>query len=243
LLAALLAAFLTGWWSGSRITRQVPDFPGEGSQAEPERQAHGTRLVRERDARQEALKKQNVSRAPDTDTAQQGVPFLPVIEAERGAEGTEGMDVSMTQLAAFDRAMEHEFSRLEQREQRSGRSEELARLKHALEDLDALWIKADQATDADERLRIGGEIQHLMGRIIGISRTDRDVQLQNLARQIGYTEDEALRAFVDAVDQVVRETDVDWGALFNRSPFPAGGVPPSTAPVPPSDAERIRIDP
>jgi hypothetical protein len=121
----------------------------------------------------------------------------------------------------FDVAMDQQFNRLESREQAATDPEEVAtieRIKAKLENLDALYRRADTATNTDERIAIRQEMQSEMGSIIGLSRVDRNERIAKLATDIGYSDPQAVQQFVQEIDRIYYETHLDWAKLFNRAP-------------------------
>lgn len=137
-------------------------------------------------------------------------------------------DATLNAIQRFDYAMDREFDRLDQREESSADSTEVATIntiKEKLGELDELYIRADLATNTEERIALRKEMQQTMGSIIGLSRRDRNERLYKLATDIGYTDPQALEQFVREIDRVYRETHMDWTKLFNRTPpamAPAG---------------------
>lgn len=127
-------------------------------------------------------------------------------------------------LARFDHAMDREFARLEQRERGNQDPEDRAmvqRLKERLTALDDLWTRAD-AAGTDERIRLQGEAQKLMGEIIQLGRADRNQRLTAIARSYGLDDPAEVAAFIQGVDRAYAETHLDWGSLFNRGVTPPG---------------------
>ncbi|HMO99671.1 MAG TPA: hypothetical protein PKE26_11225 [Kiritimatiellia bacterium] len=128
-------------------------------------------------------------------------------------------------LARFDWAMDHEFERLETREQASVDGAEVStiqRIKAKLTELDDLYRRADLAVAPEEKTAIAMDMQAVMGQIIGLSRHDRNERLGRLAGDIGYTDPAAIDQFIREVDRIVHETHMDWSKLFNRAPPEAG---------------------
>lgn len=177
-------------------------------------------------------------------------PTLPVLSApdseplmvstvfSDNAKGPPPMtEAAVGAIARFDLAMDREFDRLEQREQTSADQTEVTtiqKIKDQLIALDDLYRRADNATSEEERLAIRQEMQRTMGGIIGLSRVDRDERLGSLATQIGYSDPQAVQAFVREVDRIYRETHMDWTKLFNRGPPAAGTPSPGLETPPPS---------
>jgi len=121
----------------------------------------------------------------------------------------------------FDVAMDQQFDRLEARENVTADPAEVAtieRMKAKLENLDALYRRADTATNPVERLAIRQEMQAEMGSIIGLARVDRNERIAKLATDIGYTDAQAVEQFVQEIDRIYYETHLDWTKLFNRAP-------------------------
>lgn len=122
-------------------------------------------------------------------------------------------------LSEFDRALDKEFSRIEAREKTSRDPVELAvmeRLKAKLLALDELWGRADQATSADEKVRLQQEAQQIMGEIIQLGRADRNQRLTGIAKQVGLVNSADISRFIEDVDRAMIETQLDWAPLFNR---------------------------
>lgn len=124
-----------------------------------------------------------------------------------------------TWLSEFDRALDREFGRIEAREKTSRDTTELAviaRLKEKLLALDELWLRADQATAGEDKIRLQQEAQQLMGEIIQLGRADRNQRLTRIARENGLTDGAAIQRFIEDVDRAMVETHLDWAPLFNR---------------------------
>lgn len=122
-------------------------------------------------------------------------------------------------LSEFDRALDREFSRIEAREKTSRDPVELAvveRLKAKLLALDELWGRADQATSAEEKVRLQQEAQQIMGEIIQLGRADRNQRLTGIAKQLGLENGADISRFIEDVDRALVETHLDWAPLFNR---------------------------
>lgn len=122
-------------------------------------------------------------------------------------------------LSEFDRALDREFNRLEEREKTSRDPVELAmvaKLKEKLLALDALWIKADALANVEEKMKVQMEAQQAMGEIIQLGRADRNQRLTNLARSFGVENSTEVARFIEEVDRAFVETHLDWAKLFNR---------------------------
>jgi len=136
-------------------------------------------------------------------------------------------DAAVNAIERFDRAMDREFDRLDEREAGSDDQAEVTtiqKIKNQLITLDDLYRRADTAMTDDERVAIRQEMQKTMGDIIGLSRVDRNERLANLATQIGYDDPGAVESFIREIDLIYRETHMDWTKLFNRGPPPATGT-------------------
>lgn len=137
-------------------------------------------------------------------------------------------DNAINAIEQFDRAMDREFDRLDEREAGSDDKAEVTtiqKIKDQLIALDDLYRRVDTAASDDERMAIRQEMQKTMGDIIGLSRLDRNERLAGLATQVGYNDPEAIESFVREIDLIYRETHMDWTKLFNRGPPPATGTP------------------
>jgi len=182
----------------------------------------------------EISKSQPVHPAPDipvftNEPANRVEPLMVKTVAVGEAESPPMTEALASALDRFDTAMDREFNRLEQREQKSNDETEfttIQRIKEKLTELDELYRRADNATEPEERANIRREMQATMGSIIGLSRVDRNERLGKLATQIGYTDPEAINLFLQEVDRIYHETHMDWTKLFNRSP-PEDGPPRS----------------
>lgn len=131
-------------------------------------------------------------------------------------------------LSDFDRALDREFSRLEEREKTSRDPVELAmveRLKEKLLALDALWIRADNTSAVEEKIKIQLEAQQTMGEIIQLGRADRNQRLTGVALSFGVESGPELTRFLEEVDRAFVETHLDWARLFNR-----GAATPQSSP-------------
>lgn len=148
------------------------------------------------------------------------VAEVPAIASEpRPEEKKESDDKRKQQLTDFDRAMDQEFARLEQREKTSHDPDDLATvklLKSKFEALDQTWLKVDSTDDPSAKQAGRQQAQALMGEIITLSAADRNRNLSKVAHQMGYTEIEQIIPFITEVNRIERETHFDWAKLFNR---------------------------
>jgi len=137
----------------------------------------------------------------------QGVP--PMTEATASA------------IDRFDHAMDREFDRLEDREQKTTDAAEVTtiqKIKDKLSELDELYRRSDNTTAPEEKAEIAAAMQETMGSIISLSRVDRNERLGKLATDIGYADPNAVEQFVREIDRIYHETHMDWAKLFNRAP-------------------------
>ncbi|HMP88907.1 MAG TPA: hypothetical protein PJ991_01835 [Kiritimatiellia bacterium] len=124
-------------------------------------------------------------------------------------------------LSRFDAVMDREFDRLDQREKTSldGRERATIQLiKEKLAELDELYREADNAQSREDRSVLREKMQTTMGQIIGLTRRDRNERLTELANRVGLSQPDEVKAFMDELDRVYRETHMDWTKLFNRAP-------------------------
>lgn len=124
-------------------------------------------------------------------------------------------------IEQFDVAMDREFDRLETRAAAASDPQEIetiAQIKQSLETLDELYRRADTVTDPAERMTIQMQMHQEMGRIIGLSRRDRNQRLGRLATDIGYNDPQAIERVIQEIDRIYYETHMDWTKLFNRAP-------------------------
>lgn len=115
-------------------------------------------------------------------------------------------------------AMEREMARLDARARAPADATDQAlvqRLQETLAALDKLWKRAD-AAPVDERIRLQGEAQKLMGELVQLSLRDRDQRLGLLAGDLGVTDAVARARFIQDVDRAFAETHLDWVTLFRR---------------------------
>ncbi|HOW97641.1 MAG TPA: hypothetical protein P5567_14370 [Kiritimatiellia bacterium] len=123
-------------------------------------------------------------------------------------------------LENFDRAMDREFDRLDGRAAAPANAAEqdvVTRLKEQLLKLDEIRARAESAApEENESLR--AEMQQVMGSIISLGAAHRRNRIEDLARQAGYDSEQEIAAFLDEVDRIYRETELDWASLFNRGP-------------------------
>lgn len=142
-----------------------------------------------------------------------GVPGVAAPEAPAAADQGGGW------LANFDRAMDREFMRLEEREQRAKDDEERAtirEIKDKLTELDALWSRQDASNDPAGKAQLEAESRLLMGEIIRLGRIDRNQRLSRLGHSLGITDDAQLAVFIESTDRIFAETELDWASLFQR---------------------------
>lgn len=123
-------------------------------------------------------------------------------------------------LENYDRAMDREFDRLDGRAAAPADAAEqdlVARLKEQLLKLDELRTRAETVAP-EERERLRAEMQQVMGSIISLGAAHRRQRLEVLARRVGYKSEQEIAAFLDEVDRIYRETELDWASLFTRGP-------------------------
>lgn len=127
----------------------------------------------------------------------------------------------LRELEKYDRAMDREFDRLDGRAAAPADAAEqdlVARLKEQLLKLDEIRTRAEEAGEAEEKDRLRAEMQEVMGSIISLGAEHRRNRLEALARRVGYNGEQEIAAFLDEVDRIYRETELDWASLFNRGP-------------------------
>jgi hypothetical protein len=130
-------------------------------------------------------------------------------------------EATVNAIDRFDSAMDREFDRLEDREQKTTDAAEVTtiqKIKDKLSELDELYRRSDNATAPEEKAEIVATMQDTMGSIISLSRVDRNERLGKLATDIGYTDPDAVALFVREIDRIYHETHMDWAKLFNRAP-------------------------
>ncbi len=125
-----------------------------------------------------------------------------------------------TWVEQFDRAMDREFQRLEARERQTEDAAEIAvlgEIKVALEDLDEVWRQLDALDPAsEERVDLVARAQETMGSVIRLAATDRNLRLSRMAHSLGLEEEHEITLFISELDQIFRETHLDWSKLFIR---------------------------
>ena len=123
-------------------------------------------------------------------------------------------------LAQFDRAMDREFARIEAREAACQDPVELAglgELKTALMDLDRTWTEMDAgAKSPAERETLANQARNQMVAVMRLATLDRNLRLARVAHALGVAEVARIEQFIVDVDQVYRDTDLDWATLFSR---------------------------
>lgn len=123
-------------------------------------------------------------------------------------------------VEGFDRAMDREFQRLEARERQTEDEAELAvlgEIKEALEGLDDIWRRLDEVDPAsEERVELVQQAQEAMGSVIRLAATDRNLCLSRVAHSLGLEEEHEITLFISELDQIFRETNLDWSKLFIR---------------------------
>lgn len=123
-------------------------------------------------------------------------------------------------LARFDRAMDREFTRIEEREKSCQDPAELAglaELKAALMDLDRTWTDMDAGQKSPaEREALANQARNQMVAVMRLAAADRNLRLARVARGLGIEEAARIEQFITDVDQVFRDTDLDWATLFSR---------------------------
>ena len=123
-------------------------------------------------------------------------------------------------LARFDRAMDREFTRIEEREKSCRDPVELAglaELKAALTDLDRTWTDMDAGEkSAAERDALANRARNQMVAVMRLAAADRNLRLARVARELGVEEAARIEQFIADVDRVFRDTDLDWATLFSR---------------------------
>ena len=123
-------------------------------------------------------------------------------------------------LAQFDRAMDREFARIEAREASCRDPAELAglgELKTALADLDRTWTDMDSgAKSPAEREALANQARNQMVAVMRLAAADRNLRLARVAQALGVEEATRIEQFIVDVDQVFRDTDLDWATLFGR---------------------------
>lgn len=135
-------------------------------------------------------------------------------EAEVSPAGSESW------LAQFDRAMDREFSRIEEREQFCRDPEEvklLGALKASLLELDRVWAEMDAGGQSDaDRDALIARSREIMGMVIRLGTTHRNLRLSQVAHAVGLTDENQISLFISEIDQVFRDTQLDWASLFSR---------------------------
>lgn len=124
-------------------------------------------------------------------------------------------------MNSFERAMDREFDRLEERESRAIPAVEqdvISELKEQMLRLDEIYAEADAARTDEERALLRTEMRSVMGRIISLGQTHRRQRLEEIAIGVGFQTGAEINAFVNEINQVYRETELDWASLFNRGP-------------------------
>ena len=123
-------------------------------------------------------------------------------------------------LAQFDRAMDREFTRIEEREKTGQDPAELAllaELKTALMDLDRTCTEMDAGEkSASERESLSSQARNQMLAVMRLAAADRNLRLARVAHALGVEDAAAIDRFIADVDQVYRDTDLDWASLFSR---------------------------
>ena len=123
-------------------------------------------------------------------------------------------------LAQFDRAMDREFTRIEEREKSCQDPAELAllaELKTALMALDQTWAVMDAGEKTSpERETLANQARNQMMAVIRLAAADRNLRLARVAHTLGVEDAAAIDRFIADVDEVFRDTDLDWASLFNR---------------------------
>lgn len=120
---------------------------------------------------------------------------------------------------------DEQYQRLDQRLQSAVTASEadlvmqIADQLQRLEELGQRWwqlreLPEDQRRQAAESLR--EETRETMQTLQQLMQQDRQLQLQQLARQIGYRDDTAVNQFVESVDAIIRDTELrgtrpPWG--------------------------------
>jgi cytochrome c553 len=64
--------------------------------------------------------------------------------------------------------------------------------------------------------QLGTESRQVYQQLSDLRRQDRQLQLRQLASQIGYQDAKDVAAFVDTVQRIYRETDSGSGRFFGR---------------------------
>lgn len=125
-----------------------------------------------------------------------------------------------TWLAEFDRAMDREFTRIEDREKTCLDPAELAglgELKTALMDLDRTWSEMDAGDkSAADREALANQARTQMVAVMRLAAADRNLRLARVAHSLGVEDAARIEQFITDIDQAVRDTDLDWAPLFNR---------------------------
>ena len=122
------------------------------------------------------------------------------------------------QWVSFDVAMDKEMERLEKRKEAAvGEEKEIVdKLVELMLSLDKVWMRSDGSDDPAVKEKAALEARQIMGQIIGLSARHREQELRKLAASAGYREEAEVRAFLDEVDRIYRDTQMDWPSLFNR---------------------------
>ena len=156
------------------------------------------------------------SPAPVPGPAQTETPDLQVEAKPKSAKQAE----AEPWLARFDRAMDREFNRIEARLRQTQAPDEraiLENLQSALIQLDEVWGEIDAGSLSDEKHKaLAQKAKDQMGDIIRLSALDRKLRLTSLATSFGITNKYDIALFHSQVDQIVRETHLDWATLFSR---------------------------
>lgn len=134
---------------------------------------------------------------------------------------------------------DEQYQRLDQRLQSAVTASEadlvmqIADQLQRLEELGQRWwhlreLPEDQRRQAAESLR--EETRETMQTLQQLMQQDRQLQLQQLARQIGYRDDTAVNQFVESVDAIIRDTELrgtrpPWGGGRGGGFGPGAGNP------------------
>jgi hypothetical protein len=121
------------------------------------------------------------------------------------------MEARERRRQAAEEAFQEQLDRLHDRWD-AARSEEEANLIAQINDtllrLHDLREKIRAATTDEQRREIGGELRDTWRELADLRARDRQMQLDQLAASIGYTDDASRAQFLSAVDQIIRETDL-----------------------------------
>lgn len=161
---------------------------------------------------------------PPPAAGHRGEPMAPSSAAEipaaEPAAATPAAPGAEPWLAEFDRAMDREFTRIEDREKSCRDPGELAvlgELKAALMDLDRTWTEMDAGEKpAAEREALANQARNHMAAVIRLAAADRNLRLARVAHSLGVEDESRIEQFITDVDQAVRDTDLDWASLFSR---------------------------